>query len=86
MDILNLEKNKKSCEILILVYKNGFEIFIVCQIGSGFNKGEDVIINIFFDLSSLDYKLLYKVIVRNFYEDDAVGKELGLLELKNIQK
>lgn len=30
MDILNLEKNKKSCDILILVYKNGFEIFIVC--------------------------------------------------------
>lgn len=49
-------------------------------------KGEDATINISFDLSSLDHKSLYKVIVRNSYEDDAAGKELGSLELKNTQK
>ena len=86
MDIPNPEKNKKSRDILISVYKNGLEIPIARQIGSGFNKGEDATINISFDLSSLDHKSLYKVIVRNSYEDDAAGKELGSLELKNTQK
>ncbi|HCT1422219.1 TPA: hypothetical protein OTO93_000340 [Enterococcus faecalis] len=86
MDVPNPEKNKKSRDILISVYKNGLEIPIARQIGSGFNKGEDATINISFDLSSLDHKSLYKVIVRNSYEDDAAGKELGSLELKNTQK
>ena len=40
MDIPNPEKNKKSRDILISVYKNGLEIPIARQIGSGFNKGK----------------------------------------------
>ena len=39
MDIPNPEKIK-SRDILISVYKNGLEIPIARQIGSGFNKGK----------------------------------------------
>ena len=39
MDVPNPEKIK-SRDILISVYKNGLEIPIARQIGSGFNKGK----------------------------------------------